>query len=73
MMKVVGLAQSLRAIEEGKAEKVFLAADVDTGIIEKVRTACEKANVPVVMAESKKQLGKESGIDVAAAVTCQLK
>jgi large subunit ribosomal protein L7A len=73
MMKVIGLAQSIRAIEEGKADRIFLAADADEAIIEKVQKACTEANVPVEMVSSKKQLGKESGIEVAAAVVCQLK
>jgi large subunit ribosomal protein L7A len=71
--RTVGLTQSLRAIEEGKAEKVYLAMDADTDIIDKVKAACEIKGVDIEYAESKRQLGRDGGIDVAAAVICLLK
>ena len=71
--RIVGLTQSLKAIDEGKAEKVYLAADADAEIISKVKEACETKGVSIVYADSKKQLGKDGGIDVSAAVVCLLK
>lgn len=71
--RIVGLTQSLKAIDEGKAEKIYLAADADEDIIDRVKQACELKGVSIVYAESKRQLGKDGGIDVSAAVICLLR
>ena len=43
--KVVGVKQSLRALREGRARKVFLACDADPAVTGRVENAC--ASVPV--------------------------
>ena len=42
--KVVGVKQSLRALREGRARKVFLACDADPTVTGRVEDAC--ASVP---------------------------
>ena len=62
--KVVGVKQSLRALREGRAGKVFLAV---TG---RVEDAC--ASVPVERDFTMAQLGSAAGIAVGAAVVTLL-
>ena len=38
--KVVGVKQSLRALREGRARKVFLACDADPTVTGRVEDAC---------------------------------
>ena len=61
--KVVGVKQSLRALRDGSAQKVFLACDADPAVTGRVEDAC--ASVPV-------ELGSAAGIAVGAAVVTLL-
>ena len=64
--KVVGVKQSLRALREGRARKVFLACDADPAVTGRVEDAC--ASVPVERNFTMAQLGSAAGIAVGAAV-----
>ena len=66
--KVVGLKQVKRSVEEGTANKVFLAEDVAPDIYDKIVDLCKANNVEIVFADSMKQLGNACKIDVSAAV-----
>lgn len=68
--KVVGVKQSLRALREGRAAKVFLACDADPALTGRVEELC--AGVPVERGLTMAQLGAESGIAVGAAVVTLL-
>lgn len=70
--KVVGLKQTVRAVEDGTAEKVFLARDASPDIYNKVVTLCSVNNVKVEYVDSMKQLGEVCRIDVSAAVAALL-
>jgi len=70
--KTVGMKQTLRAVSAGKAKKVYLATDVDEYISNKVKSECEKHNIPIFYVDSMKELGQVCGIDVGAATAAVL-
>ena len=70
--KVVGAKQVRRALNDGRAGKVFLAADADPRVTEPLaQLAAEKA-VPVEELPSMKELGAACGIAVGSAVAVLL-
>lgn len=71
--KIVGLKQTLRAIQANQAALVYLAQDADLKVVEEIAGLCRKHEVPVEYAETMKQLGKACGIDVGASTACLLK
>ena len=66
--KIVGLKQVINSIERGSARKVFLAKDVSPDIYDNVLNLCKVNEIPVVFADTRKQLGNACNIDVPAAV-----
>ena len=71
--KVIGIKQSIRAIEKGIAEKAYLASDADTRLITPFRQLCAEKNIPLQIVETMKELGESCGIDVGAAAVTQIK
>ena len=70
MTKVVGIKQSIKAVEKGSAVMVYVAENADSRLIFPLQQACANRGVPVVTGHSLEELGKACGIDVgAAAVT----
>jgi large subunit ribosomal protein L7A len=65
--RVVGLKQTLRAIHECAAVRVYLAEDVDAFVHNKIAAACGERGITPIMVPSMKELGKACGIDVGAA------
>ncbi len=65
-LRVVGVKQSLRALREGRAKKVFLACDADPALTGRVEALC--AEVAVERGYTMTQLGTAAGIAVGAAV-----
>jgi len=65
--RVVGLKQTLKAICEDAAVRVYLAEDVDGFVHTKIITACSERGVTPVMIPSMADLGNACGIDVGAA------
>ena len=66
--KLVGLKQSIRAVESGKVKKVFLAADSESKIQTPVRKACANKNIEIEEVPTMKELGNACGINIGAAV-----
>lgn len=66
--KVVGVKQSKKAICDGAAKMVFIAADAERRITDPIRVLCEQHNVDITEASSMKKLGEAVGIAVGAAV-----
>ncbi|WP_017729605.1 50S ribosomal protein L7ae-like protein [Halalkalibacterium ligniniphilum] len=64
---VIGMKQTLKALELGEVFEVLIAKDADPRIIYKVETLAKVKQIPVVYVDSMKKLGKASGIDVGAA------
>lgn len=66
--KVVGAKQVKRALEAGRAVKVFLCDDADPRITQSVAELCAQKGVEQVAGVTMKDLGKACGISVPAAV-----
>ena len=71
--KVVGVKQSRRAVPDGLALRVFLAADADPTLTGPIREQCRESHVPVTEDYTMEQLGQAAGIQVGAAVVALLK
>ena len=71
--KLVGLKQSIRAVESGKVKKVFLAMDSEAKIQTPVRKACADKNIEIEEVPTMKDLGNACGINIGAAVAVILR
>ena len=64
---VIGLKQTMKAIEQGIVKEVFIAKDADPRLTSKVTQLCLQKEVQIEYVESMKKLGKACGIEVGAA------
>ena len=71
--RIVGTKQLLRALDEGKIARAFVAADADLLLTKRVVDRCFDMNIPCVKVESMEKLGRACGIDVKAAAAGLLK
>ena len=71
--KVIGTKQTLKAVKEGKALKVFLAEDTEEYIKKSIIDCCSDHNITVEKVETKVGLGRAGGIDRGAAVIATVK
>jgi len=72
-IKIIGLKQTMIAINDGLVERVILAADADEQFRERVETLCKRHKIPVHPVPSRAGLGAECGIDVPAGVAAILR
>ncbi|MGI6605732.1 MAG: L7Ae/L30e/S12e/Gadd45 family ribosomal protein [Peptococcia bacterium] len=70
--KVVGYKQSLKTVEKGRAQLVFLAKNAPENLRVSILEICLDRGVPVVEADSMAELGKSCGIQVEASVAAVL-
>ena len=70
--KVVGLKQTRRALEEGRAVKVYLACDAEKRLTDPLLETCRRAGVPTETGYSLRQLGRACGIQVGTAAAALL-
>ena len=68
----VGFKQTLRAVEDGKAKKVFLALDCDEKISTPLRKAVSEKAVELSEVSTMKELGSICGIEVSASCAAVL-
>lgn len=66
--KVVGVKQTRRALNDGRAKELFLARDADPALTEPLSAQAEEKGVRVHWIDSMKALGRACGIAVGAAV-----
>ncbi len=66
--KVVGVKQTRRALNDGRAKEIFLARDADPALTEPLAAQAEEKAVGVCWVDTMKSLGKACGIAVGAAV-----
>lgn len=66
--RVVGAKQTLKAIQAGQVEVVYLARDADEHVTGPVRKECEKRGIKIIEVDTMAELGKACAIDVGAAV-----
>ena len=71
--RVVGTKQTMKAIQAGQAELVYLARDADEHVTGPVRRECAARGIAVVEEETMAELGKACSIEVGAAVACVMK
>ena len=71
--RIVGTKQLLRALDEGKISRAFVAADADLLLTKRVVDRCYDMNIPCTQVENMEKLGRACGIDVKAAVAGLLK
>lgn len=69
----VGTKQSTRAINDDKAETLFVAKGCEQHVVRSIVEAAKERNVQIVYVESMKKLGEACGIDVGAATAVILK
>lgn len=65
--KVVGAKQIRKALNAGRAKKVYLARNADPAITEPLAAACQQHNVDYAWVRSMTELGNVCGIEVGAA------
>lgn len=66
--KVVGVKQTRRALNDGRAKTLFLARDADPALTEPLAELAEGRGIPVCWTERMRELGRACGIAVGAAV-----
>jgi large subunit ribosomal protein L7A len=71
--KTVGIKQSLKAVENGTAQIIYIARDADEKVISCIKSAVVNTSLEVIYIENMKILGKACGIEVGAAVACLIK
>lgn len=72
MTRHCGTKQVLKALENSKVERVFLAVDADEPLKAKIIDACNKKSVSVEYIDSMTQLGKMCNISVGAATAVDI-
>jgi large subunit ribosomal protein L7A len=63
----IGTKQATKAVEQGRAAKLFVARDADPKLTVKIVNLAKKMNVEVDYVDTMQQLGKACGIEVGAA------
>ena len=70
--KVVGIKQLTKALKEGRAAKVFIAADAEVRVTRPIEQLCQNMSVPTETAPSMEELGRACSIEVGAAAAAIL-
>ena len=65
--KVIGTKQVKKAINKGMAQKVFIAEDAESHVIEPIKELCRKNQVEMQMVGNMEMLGDACGIEVGSA------
>lgn len=71
--KVAGLKQTIKAMEQGSATLVYVAKNADERIRQSIVEICQAKDIPLVEADSMKELGKASGIQVGTAAAAVIR
>ena len=71
--KAAGAKQVLRAMEAGRAVKVFVAADADIFVTRRIYDECREKRIPLVEVASMKAIGEACGVAVKAAAAAVLR
>ncbi|GGA51539.1 ribosomal L7Ae/L30e/S12e/Gadd45 family protein [Paenibacillus physcomitrellae] len=64
----IGTKQTMRMVQLGLAEEVYVAQDADPRITSKIVALCEESSVKIAYVDTMKNLGKACGIEVGAAM-----
>ena len=66
--KVVGLNQTKKAVNNGKAKKIFAAKDADEQFLLQIKRLCEGKSIEIDESMTMEELGSACKIDVGCAV-----
>ena len=70
--RVVGVKQTRRALQDGRAAALFLARDADPALTEPLAAQAAEKGLPIHWADTMRELGRACGIAVGAAVAANL-
>lgn len=65
---IIGTKQAVKTIRLNKAHEVFIAQDAEDRVISPVIEEAARQGVPLTYVDSREELGKACGIQVAASV-----
>ncbi|MFJ7668833.1 ribosomal L7Ae/L30e/S12e/Gadd45 family protein [Lysinibacillus sp. NPDC097195] len=65
---IIGTKQAVKAMQAGLVKELFVALDADNWVTDSAISFAREIGIPVILVESKKELGKACGIHVGAAV-----
>ncbi len=65
---IIGTKQAVKAMQAGLVKELFVALDADNWVTDSTISFAREIGIPVILVESKKELGKACGIHVGAAV-----
>jgi Ribosomal protein HS6-type (S12/L30/L7a) len=68
-----GMRTVLRAVEAGKAERVFIAEDADVFVRRRVQEVCKAQDVPYEYVPDMKTLGDKAGLEIKTACAAVLR
>lgn len=68
----IGLKQTMKAIELGIAEEVFVAQDADPRMATRIVQACDQRGIKLTRVDTMRDLGRTCGIDVGAAAAARI-
>lgn len=71
--KVIGLKQTKKALKDGTALRVFMAADAEARVTREIAALCRDCGVEVVEVPTMKELGEACSIDVGAAMAAVIR
>jgi large subunit ribosomal protein L7A len=67
--KIVGLKQTLRAIQQDRVNTVYIADDVEEHILRKISGPCQEKQIPLIKTNmTQKELGQICQIEVGTAI-----
>lgn len=64
----IGTKQTMRMVQLGLADEVYVAQDADPRITSEIVALCEESSVKITYVDTMKNLGKACGIEVGAAM-----
>jgi large subunit ribosomal protein L7A len=70
--KTVGVKQTLRALEKGSVQCIYIAEDADAHVTRPIIELCRNQKVEIVRVPTMQELGKACSIQVGAAVAAIL-
>ncbi|MEP9851083.1 ribosomal L7Ae/L30e/S12e/Gadd45 family protein [Staphylococcus aureus] len=70
---VIGLKQTLKALDKGQVTSLIIAEDVEVHLLTRVLSQINHNQIPVSFFKSKQALGEYVGINVNATIVALLK
>ena len=71
--KVAGIKQTMRALREHRAEKLYIACDADPAVLAPIEALAREENIAIDDRATMAPLGHSAGIAVGAAVIAVLR